>query len=275
MAPFDSGFACGILAHIGVQNLLLQSRSRMTATRAAGTGRHRAFTLIELLVVIAIIAILAAMLLPALSRAKQQARRISCVSQLKQQGVAWRLFLDDNDGRFPDRRDLKDSLGYQPWGGAIWPDKSDPRAGWALLVLSNQLPALSVWNCPAAQLASFANFDPAFQITDASPNSPAVRYWMWRFDRRDPVIVEDNFWGRSEPEAVRHFRDALLVSNPQKLPIPNGPADVELTVDVYFPNTIAVVAAEMKGRTAHPGGRNRLMLDSHVEFTKDTRTPLN
>ena len=208
MAPFDSGFACGILAPIGVQHLLIQSCSRMTATPAAGTGRHRAFTLIELLVVIAIIAILAAMLLPALGRAKQQARRISCVSQLKQQGVAWRLFLDDNNGRFPDRRDLKSSLpgGYQPWGGAVWPATSDPRAGWALLVLSNQLPAISVWNCPAAQLASFANFDPAFQIIDASPNSPAVRYWMWRFDRKDDPIPEDNFWGRTEEESVSHLR---------------------------------------------------------------------
>ena len=64
----------------------------------------RAFTLIELLVVIAIIAILATLLLPALSRSKQVARRSTCVSHLKQQFVAWRLYLDDNETRFPDRR---------------------------------------------------------------------------------------------------------------------------------------------------------------------------
>src|SRR5271165_1300080 len=60
-----------------------------------------AFTLIELLVVIAIIAILAAMLLPALAAAKRKAQKINCVNNLKQVGLAFRIWEGDNGDKYP------------------------------------------------------------------------------------------------------------------------------------------------------------------------------
>jgi len=102
----------------------LRSLSRIgvyPAPDRAGAQDSRAFTLIELLVVIAVIAILAALLLPALSRAKDRAHTLQCLNNERQIALGYRLALDDDPG---------DTLGELPVGEWYLRTVGDPRHGW-------------------------------------------------------------------------------------------------------------------------------------------------
>jgi prepilin-type N-terminal cleavage/methylation domain-containing protein/prepilin-type processing-associated H-X9-DG protein len=75
----------------------------MNMKAAPKTNRRMAFTLIELLVVVAIIAILASMLLPSLASAKEAGRRVGCLNNMRQLGIAVTIYTDENEGRLPPR----------------------------------------------------------------------------------------------------------------------------------------------------------------------------
>ena len=230
-----------------------------------GSMRKRGFKLIELLVVIAVIAILAALLFPTLSRAKAKTKQAACLLQLRQIGIGFDVKLSECEDRFPDRRDLKDTLGYQPW--STWPP-SDPRGGWAAVVLAREVPSDRVWYCPAMRSSFLRNAAQSCQESRVGDADSQVSYWLWRFDRTNDPVQLDNFWGKTVNQCVL---DLQTLNSPQ-IGYPGGPSDVELAVDPYYPNTIASIPADIRGRAVHLRGRNRLFLDGHAEFFRDPRT---
>ena len=101
--------------------------------RARFTGSRGAFTLIELLVVIAIISLLLAVLLPSLRSAKQRAKQAACLSNLRHLALAWREYLDENDGAFLQWINANYNYGGQqgtnqfPWPPFLGPYDAIPK----------------------------------------------------------------------------------------------------------------------------------------------------
>ncbi len=162
-----------------------------------GKNKKHGFTLIELLVVIAIIAILAAILFPVFSRARENARRASCVSNAKQMGLGFMQYAQDNDEKFPIvQLSLSDS--ERVWDNAIYP-----------YVKSDQ-----VYICPSAFSENTRSF--AFNawlagwtnhtFVDRPATDPPYSITLAAIEHSANTVLVSEYWSRQNTTSVYNKR---------------------------------------------------------------------
>lgn len=151
----------------------------------------RAFTLIELLVVIAIIAILAAMLLPALAKAKEKAKSIQCLNDLKQLSLAAQIYVGESQGTYPPRSNI-----------SRWPDKLYDSYGKNLRLLL----------CPSELGTPITSSGAATNAADTAPRSYFINGWNDYFasvnSANDPTGLNEG--EQMKENAILHVSDTFL-----------------------------------------------------------------
>jgi prepilin-type N-terminal cleavage/methylation domain-containing protein/prepilin-type processing-associated H-X9-DG protein len=204
--------------------------------------RRNAFTLIELLVVIAIIAILAAMLLPALSSAKQRAWTIACNSNLHQVSLGLTMFADDNNGRYPQ------SGGSIPWH-PVNPDA--PTNGWMQQIYS-YTQSTNIYRCPSNKLV---------------PETAQSRFNYFNGTRAAFVMAG---YKAAAVEEKRIMLPSVLVLSGDTLDFDPEDADK----DDYTQNCVGGPENGIPWEEwqAHSKGQNVLFADGHAKWYKSYNT---
>jgi prepilin-type N-terminal cleavage/methylation domain-containing protein/prepilin-type processing-associated H-X9-DG protein len=253
--------------------------------RCRGFARRPAFTLVELLVVVGIIAVLIAILLPAMARARDQARRTQCMAQLRNMGQSIWMYAGENKGKIPQHA----STGPQPYW--LWDVAFPTRDAMVKPPQEGQiLPAggaRQVLYCP-----SFAeqNVDELWQFDsnkDGTPDFTVLGYVFMGF-RPDPANPKTTTFpqmtvgSRSYIETLRP--PAPPVTTPPIAPAlaarwPTKSSDVEVAADAVITDKVGPVVTKWSAqggwsqphltthmRGAFPAGSNILFLDSHVEW---------